>query len=444
MIKKGDRIITALSGGSDSVAMLLLLCDYSRENPDLSLEIEAFHFNHKLRGEDADGDEIFCKELCEKLGVKFTSKSGNVKEYSEKTGKSIEEAARDLRYEALFEYAGNDAKIAVAHNKNDRQETVLFNIARGTSIDGLRGIRYTHKNIIRPLLDITKEQTLEVCESHGVGFRTDKTNFETDATRNKIRLNVIPFIDGELGVDFGSKLTELSDLAEQDGDYMNAEAKKALEKCAEKNRLDFGMLAGYHVAIKSRVVRMMIANAEADGKKPFADNVSITKQTVLRALDFGENGTSGAYIEIGKGVVAKKHGNVLIFSGGEENAEENVRLVSEEIPEDGLRDAVKKCRESKEMSVVFDKDKLFEMTDGAMPEFRTIKTGDVFSPLGGTGKKPLRRFFTDCKIENEARKNIRLLAVGNEIIHVFGVRRSKYASIHNGSKCGIMFNIIFY
>lgn len=442
MINTGDRIIVALSGGSDSVAMLLLLIEY-KKNCDYYLE--AFHFNHMIRGEDAADDEKFCEELCSKLDVPFHSAAQSVPEYAEKSGKSLEEAARDLRYAALRKRAaevGEGTKIAVAHNKNDNIETVFFNISRGTSVEGLRGIRPVYKDVIRPLLDITKDETYEICEKYGIKYRVDKTNFETIAVRNKIRLELLPKINETLGIDFGKKLLSLSGFAENDCDFMEKEAEKAYANSVSGGFLDCEKLRTLHPAISSRVVRRFISEAASGGVKPFADNVSITKTMVSRVIEYAESGTNGGYIELGKGVFVKKHDNKLKTTDFKEDSNGiPYNLSIRELSKNELAEIIAKVKKSTDNTVLFDKKELYEITSGREPLLRHPESGDLFATIGGAGKKQLRRFLTDIKVPADERKNVFVLADGHNILHIFGIRRSKYATIHKGTECAIMYEL---
>lgn len=446
MLSARDKILVALSGGSDSVAMLLLLLEYKRVHADLDLTIEALHFNHMIRGNDANDDEAYCKKLCDDLGVRITISSGDVPAVSKATGKSLEEAARDLRYAALRKRAaemGEQTKIAVAHNLSDNAETVFLNIVRGTSIDGLKGIRYVYKDLIRPLRDITKEETYEILSNQGIEYRTDKTNFEADATRNKIRLELFPKIDELLGCDIKEKLNSLSQFADIDAMYIEKEAIKAYGKIKKGNSVDIPTLWSFFPSIQSRLVRLFIADATVNGEKPFNEKVSITKTMVSRVLDFSEKGTNGARIELGKGLYVKRQGNSLIFSDFmDASIPEEYNLCAEEFSGAELENALKIARASKDCIVAFDKDKLFELTDGNAPTLRKPLPGDMFATVGGSGKKQLRRFLTDVKIPLEERKNVNVLAYGNNILHIFEIRRSKYATIQKDTKCAIIYRLV--
>ncbi|MCD7823043.1 MAG: tRNA lysidine(34) synthetase TilS [Oscillospiraceae bacterium] len=187
MLSPGERVLVALSGGADSVSLLVAL-------KELGYQVFAVHVNHHLRGEESDRDEAFCKSLCERLGVDLFVEHVDVVSYCEKTGKSVEESARILRYVALNKHACG-CKIATAHNLDDCFETTLFNLVRGCGIGGLTGIPPVRDNIVRPLIGTRRAEILEFLKSRNESYVTDSTNLEDDCSRNIIRLNVIPELE---------------------------------------------------------------------------------------------------------------------------------------------------------------------------------------------------------------------------------------------------------
>ncbi|MDE7293582.1 MAG: tRNA lysidine(34) synthetase TilS, partial [Oscillospiraceae bacterium] len=186
MLKGHGHVVAALSGGADSVCLLLVL---KKLRERLNFALSAVHINHNLRGEESDRDRDFCLRLCEREGIPIRVYSVNAAEYAEKKGYSTEEAARILRYDCFEKESErlSGALIATAHNMGDNTETVLFNLTRGTGVRGLGGIPYKRDNIIRPLLDVSREEIEKYLEAHGQDFVTDSTNLTDDYTRNRIR-----------------------------------------------------------------------------------------------------------------------------------------------------------------------------------------------------------------------------------------------------------------
>ena len=187
-IEKG-RILVALSGGGDSVCLLSVL-------KDLGADICAFHLNHGIRGEEADRDQTFCRELCNDLGIPFYTKNADIPAISKECGKGMEETARAVRYQLLNEIADatESRYIATAHNGDDNAETVIFNLVRGCSSDGLCGIPAVRGRIIRPLLNSTRAEIDAYLRERQIQYVTDSTNFDESYTRNKIRHSVMPVL----------------------------------------------------------------------------------------------------------------------------------------------------------------------------------------------------------------------------------------------------------
>ncbi|MCD7785887.1 MAG: tRNA lysidine(34) synthetase TilS [Oscillospiraceae bacterium] len=221
MLEPGEKALVALSGGADSVSLLIAL-------KELGYDVFAVHVNHHLRGEESDRDEAFCKDLCQRLGVDLCVEHVDVKSYCEQSGKSVEEAARDLRYEALGKHA-KGSKIATAHNLDDCLETTLFNLVRGCGIGGLTGIPPVRDNIIRPLISTSRAEILDFLQSQNETYVTDSTNLEDDCSRNIIRLNVIPElerINPSLLKTYKSSLENF----ESAESYIDGEVEKLLEE----------------------------------------------------------------------------------------------------------------------------------------------------------------------------------------------------------------------
>ena len=187
LLEQGDSVLVAISGGADSVALLVVL-------HGLGYNCEAIHCNFHLRGEESNRDEQFTKELCERLDIRLHTVHFDTKAYAQEKGISIEMAAREQRYAAFEEHrlATGAKAIAVAHHRDDSAETMLLNLTRGTGIKGLRGIQPRNGYIIRPLLCVGRNEITEFLGWRGEGYVTDSTNLTSDYTRNKIRLEVIP------------------------------------------------------------------------------------------------------------------------------------------------------------------------------------------------------------------------------------------------------------
>lgn len=220
MISAGNTVCAALSGGADSTALLLALSELSEK---LCFGLTAVHINHMLRGAESDGDELFCRELCKKLNVPLTVFREDAAAFSRSLGVSVETGARELRYK-LFDGLPAD-KIAVAHNRDDNAETVLFRLARGTGLRGMAGIPSVRGKIIRPLLFCSRNEIEEFLRSRGQDFVTDSTNLSDDYARNRIRHRIMPEM-AAVHEGFPENITAMTASFAEDEDFISSEAFK--------------------------------------------------------------------------------------------------------------------------------------------------------------------------------------------------------------------------
>lgn len=235
LISYGDDVVVALSGGADSVCLLYnMLSLWERGYIET---LTAVHCNHGLRGEEADRDEQFCKDLCNKLKIHLYCEKIPVMEYAEEHSLSLEEAGRNLRYKTFEKYRMG-GKIATAHNKKDNAETVIFNLIRGTSLAGMGGIPIMRDAIIRPLLDVSREEIEEYLKEIGADYVTDHTNLETKYSRNKIRLSIIPEMEN-INEGAVNNITAFAKLASYDEEFLSSLADDYLSMLHHgENELD--------------------------------------------------------------------------------------------------------------------------------------------------------------------------------------------------------------
>ncbi len=251
-------VLIALSGGADSVCLLDLFIK-ARERGAFPYEIAAAHLNHNLRGEEALRDENFCKELCKSRKIKLTVGSADVNALANKSGKGIEDAARSARYEFLQSTVSADESlsfIATAHNKNDLCETMLLNLARGAGLDGMCSIPARRKNIIRPILSISREEILEYNKANKLCFVTDSTNQSTNYSRNRVRLNILPEFE-KLYLGYLDNMERAAALLRRDADFIAAEASKIYGDIINDGILYTEKAQNLHLSLLSRVLKML-------------------------------------------------------------------------------------------------------------------------------------------------------------------------------------------
>lgn len=267
MLTRGDFVVVGVSGGADSVALLSLLCSL-RQEWDLILAV--CHINHNLRGEEALRDENFVRALCQKLDVDCRVLSADVAELAKQEGRSVEEAARQVRYRFFAETAGGKGKIATAHTAADNIETVLLNMARGSGLRGLCGIPPVRGNIIRPLIGCTREQIEQWCRQNGLEWVEDSTNAADDYTRNRLRHHVVPVLR-EQNPDLDHGMAELSGRLRRDADFLDSLAQTEKEKLTQPDgRIDRIKLLELAEPLRDRILLGLMGEyvqPSAKGKK---------------------------------------------------------------------------------------------------------------------------------------------------------------------------------
>lgn len=256
LIEQNDKIVCAVSGGPDSICMLDILRRI-KEEKQINFDIIVCHINHMIRVE-ATADEQYVENYCKKYKIPFFAKRVDVKKIAEANKQGTEEAGRKVRYdffEEIFQKE-NATKIAIAHNKNDKIETIIMNVFRGSGIAGLRGIEPIRDNrFIRPLIEIERAEIEAYCEENSLNPRIDKTNFINDVTRNKIRNIVIPYIKDEFNPNFINTLDRLSNVITEEDEYMKKKTIEIYNKIKVKEKEGYIILNLKEFNIQDEVIR---------------------------------------------------------------------------------------------------------------------------------------------------------------------------------------------
>ena len=231
LIKDGDKIVLGVSGGPDSMCMLDMMRELNEEK-NINFEIYVAHINHMIRKEAID-DEKYVQDYCKRYNIEFYVKRADVQKIAKDKKIGTEEAGRKVRYvffEEVLQKTGSN-KIAIAHNKNDKIETIIMHLLRGSGLSGLKGIEPIRDNkYIRPLLECEREEIEQYCEKKNLHPRIDKTNFENEYTRNKIRNIVIPYIKKEFNPNIIQTLSRLSEVAKDESNYVDLQTQKTYNK----------------------------------------------------------------------------------------------------------------------------------------------------------------------------------------------------------------------
>lgn len=254
LIKVGDRVVVALSGGPDSMALLFVLL-VLREK--LSINILACHFNHRLRGAESDADEAFVREKCQELKIECIV--GSADRQNKYSGENDARKARYDFFEKILKEGRGDS-IAIAHNQNDQAETVMMRLMRGAGMRGLKSIPYKRKNFVRPLLDIPRKEIENFLLKEGIPFVVDQTNLSTDYLRNEVRANLIPYL-AKLNPSIVDTLANVSKNVACDYDFIEQTAKKEMDRVTmetktDKIYLDYKKWLSLHSSIQAMVLRL--------------------------------------------------------------------------------------------------------------------------------------------------------------------------------------------
>ena len=251
LLQSGEHVVCAVSGGMDSVAMLHCLLSL---RDALQITVSAAHYNHCLRGEASEEDEAFVRRLCASWGVRLITERGDVLARSRETGESVEEAARHMRYDFLLRQKG---LVAVAHHGDDQVETVLLNLLRGTGLKGLCAMAPRQDRIIRPLLDVTRQEIKTYMQEQGLPFREDATNGEDDALRNRLRHHVTPLLYQE-NPNLARTVARMTGLLRQDEAFLEEQTKLLLARAEREDGWDCRVLLEAPQVLRRRAIRCLL------------------------------------------------------------------------------------------------------------------------------------------------------------------------------------------
>ena len=296
MIDSEDAVLVAVSGGPDSVSLVLSLLALQKK---YRIKIGITHLNHMLRGEESIRDQSFVKALADKLDLPFFGEQKDVRAYAKKHGQSIEEAGREVRYQFFDQVAKNHGykKIATGHNKDDNVELVLMNLLRGSGPKGLSGIPpYREKKYIRPLIRVSKSRVLDFLKVEKQSYVVDSSNTDMAYLRNKIRHSLIPHLQSEYNPEITDALDRLSNILKQEEDFWNTQTEQAFHNCLIKSEIDYlyfakSSMSDLHPALLNRVFRTAIFCIKKDLKR-------ISHAHINDVVQFCFNSTSGISMDL--------------------------------------------------------------------------------------------------------------------------------------------------
>lgn len=305
LFSPGDQVTAAVSGGADSMALLAVLCQLREE---LGITVRAAHFNHGLRPGEAQRDEAFVRDWCQKQNLPLSVGRGDVTARAAQTGESVEEAARALRYAFLLQ-AAQGGKLATAHTADDNAETLLLHLLRGTGLRGLCGIPPRRETIVRPLLGVTRSQIETFLEENRIPHVEDSTNAENDCVRNRLRHEVIPLLRRE-NPSFSETVFRTCGLLRQEEDYLSALAAQAERRCAlPQGGYDCRALGELEPVLRRRV---LLSALRRQGLEDL-DAACISR---LERLIFSHN--PSARVDLTGGRCARRSYDALLFDSAPE------------------------------------------------------------------------------------------------------------------------------
>ena len=439
MVDSGDSVLVGVSGGPDSVALLHGLFELKSE---FGVDLAVAHLNHSARGEESDGDAEFVKDLGKTFGIKTWVEKENVAAHKTATKSSFQEAARDLRLE-FFQKVMKQAranKIALGHTMDDQAETVLMNLLRGSGLKGMGGMRPVRHPYIRPLFGCSRSEVIRFLDDREISYRIDSSNEKKDYLRNRIRLELIPFLQEKYNPRVISSLFEASGIFRAEDDFLtmleDREFEQLVSDSIENKTLDFNikLFGTLPLALRRRLIRKAIEAVRGDLRK-----ISLTHiQDVLSLFEKAQKGKSidlpgelrvlclGDRVEFrriqGPGVGILKSEKIEASSPwmkplnipGETPVEKAGLTLKAEII-----DPVEKGFTADSNSQAFLD---YEKTGGNIL-IRFFQAGDRLTPLGMKGTKKLKSLFIDEKVPQETRSTIPILTTGdNNIIWVYGTR----------------------
>ena len=416
LIESNDIIVVGFSGGPDSVFLVEML---KKLQDFINFKIYLVHINHLLRGEDADSDENFSFEYAKKNNLEIFIKRIPVKEIAKEIGKTLEEVGREERYKFFSEIYEKvrATKIATAHNKDDQIETFLFRLIRGTSLQGLEGIKIKNNNVIRPISEIYKKDILEYLNKNEIQYKIDKTNFENEFTRNSIRLDLIPFIEERYNIKFKDKIFSLiKEIRENNqnnslnlSDYTDSENRIILEKTKFLSNFD-----------KKNLLSLFLNKKNIEVNRNKIDEIS----SLIKS-----NGTKK--IDLDKSYRIVKDYTYLYIEDKKENCVINNNVIQVKIPSEQIFDNFKITVSTVEnLDIPKQKNQyLLDAIYNDIIEVRYRKEGDrIF--LGEKHSKKIKEIFIDQKIPKDIRDRLPIFLYNNTIFWIYNVKKAYIPKIN--------------
>ncbi len=444
MLASGDQLLVGVSGGADSVALLLCLHKLA---PQLHISLAIAHLNHGIRGAEADADEDFVRRISADLRLQFFSETIDAKQQAKAAGQNLEELARQLRYDFLNRIAENIGahKIAVGHTLNDQAETILFRFIRGSGIEGLSAIHpILEGRIIRPLLECSRDAILDYLAQRGVSYREDSTNRDVAYSRNRIRLELLPYLAEHFNPRITATLAREAFLMREAWSFVEAEAKRAFDNLESTRReglaLRIAGLLELHPVIQKEVLRLAIQECLGSLR-------GITSRHIDSVLLLCSSGGSGDQVQLPHMASAIRQFDDLLFL--RQQPSQTPSLIYElpvpgncHIPEIGMRFRVSACDTPDRMTMKEHRFQRAYLESSRLPGvliLRSRKPGDRY---GGPGHRKVKKMLIDGKIPYLQRLSLPMVLAGNTVIWIPGFRPARSWEARTESQTCILLEIV--
>ncbi|MEA4970729.1 MAG: tRNA lysidine(34) synthetase TilS [Candidatus Pelethousia sp.] len=412
LIESGQGVVAAVSGGADSVALLLCLHSLA---PELGFSLYAAHLHHGIRGASADEDMAFVEALCERLSIPLYVQKRDVPALAEAAGQGLEEAGREARYafleEARLHFGAS--RIALAHHLDDQAESVLLHLFRGSGLAGLCGMRARRCDIIRPLLFARREDIEAYLADQGQPWRADETNLLVEnGTRNRLRLELLPYIQKNINPEIVSSLAGSAELLALDEDYLFARAREELDAARRGPGYDRALLHALPPALRGRALRLALAQAAGVQKDVEKRHIALLTK-LLEAR-------TGAHLDLPGAAADIVYENLILTPARAEREQPFFRLP---LALEGETETPMGVFTAEAYEGPLIKDPAIAIMDAdKLPEdmwVRPRRPGDRFFLLGAPGQKKLKAFFIDRKVPR-AEREIPIVFCGENALFVPG------------------------
>lgn len=443
----GDTVLVAVSGGTDSMALLHAL----HMNADrLNIKVMAAHANHGFRPDESPQEAESVRRFCANLGIPLELAELDVPGHLREHGGNKQAAARKLRYRFLHEASAKAgaSRIAFAHHADDQAETVLMRVLRGTAPGGLAGIPLRRKEgnveLIRPLLRINKMDLAAYCTHWNIPYHTDSSNLSTDYFRNAVRLEALPYLESFNGR-LSASLCRLAESASAESDYLNARTEELFASLMRPEKGGLSMsgadLAGLHVALQRRLIKLILDYLALENEPTGFDEVEHIRIGALSASP------ASWRIDLSRGLRFRREYSRLSWTRRSEEPQDGYEILVAEpqgsllVSEAGVRlefslkailgeNAGSAAAEAGPLTAFFDLDELlFPLL------VRSRREGDRMNPLGLNGSKKVQDMFVDAKVPPSRRPFMPLVCeAGGRILWIPGIRRSAHALASSGTK----------